>query len=84
MPRALMEVTPLPGIFLCPSLLADCTVHTFFLCPFSVGWGRPFLAFVVRGSQAQITRLLFELLLDFDGISVGLPKDGMSKNSISV
>jgi hypothetical protein len=40
--------------FRCPSLLADwigCpdTVH---LC--SVGWGRPFLDFFVRGSKAQI------------------------------
>jgi hypothetical protein len=61
--------------FQCPSLLATWTgcpdtVHIFsVLC--SVGWGRPFLDFVVRGSQAQIVHLLFELLLDFDGISVG-------------
>jgi hypothetical protein len=45
-------------VFRCPSLLVACTgcldtVHIFsVLC--SVGWGRPFLAFVVRGSQAQI------------------------------
>jgi hypothetical protein len=44
--------------FRCPSLLVawtGCpdTVHIFsVLC--SVGWGHPFLAFVVRGSQAQI------------------------------
>jgi hypothetical protein len=44
--------------FQCSSLLATCTscldtVHLFsILC--SVGWGHPFLAFVVMGSQAQI------------------------------
>jgi hypothetical protein len=44
--------------FWCPSFLVawtGCpdTVHIFsVLC--SMGWGRPFLAFVVRGSQAQI------------------------------
>jgi hypothetical protein len=44
--------------FRCPSLLVASTgcpdtVHIFsILC--SMGWGRPFLAFVVRGSQAQI------------------------------
>jgi hypothetical protein len=44
--------------FQCPSFLVawtGCpdTVHLFsVLC--SVGWGHPFLAFVVRGSQAQI------------------------------
>jgi hypothetical protein len=43
----------------CPYLLVAwnaCpdTVHIFsILC--SVGWGHPFLAFVVRGSQAQIS-----------------------------
>jgi hypothetical protein len=44
--------------FQCPSLLAAWTgcPDTFHLCfvLYSVGWGRPFLAFVVRGSQAQI------------------------------
>jgi hypothetical protein len=43
--------------FQCPLLVAwtGCpdTVHIFYvLC--SMGWGRPFLAFFVRGSQAQI------------------------------
>jgi hypothetical protein len=61
--------------FRCPSLLTDqtgCpdTVHLCYVLCY-VGWGHPFLAFAVRGSQAQIARLLFELLLDFDGISVG-------------
>jgi hypothetical protein len=44
--------------FWCPSLLAawnGCpdTIH-FFSILFLVGWGHPFLDFVVRGSQAQI------------------------------
>jgi hypothetical protein len=58
-----MEVAPLPGIFhclfWCPYLLVawnGCpdTVNIFsILC--SMGWGHPFLAFVVRASQAQIS-----------------------------
>jgi hypothetical protein len=44
--------------FRCPSLLAawtGCpdTIHIFSVL-YSMGWGHPFLAFVVRGSQAQI------------------------------
>jgi hypothetical protein len=44
--------------FWCPYLLAAWTdftdtVHIFFVL-FSMGWGFPFLNFVVRGSQAQI------------------------------
>jgi hypothetical protein len=45
--------------FWCPSLLVAWTgypdtIHLFSVL-FSMGLGRPFLAFVVRGSQAQIT-----------------------------
>jgi hypothetical protein len=44
--------------FWCPSLLMAWsgfpdTIHIFSIL-FSVGWGRPFPTFVVRGSQAQI------------------------------
>jgi hypothetical protein len=44
--------------FRCPSFLMAWTdfpdtVHLFFVL-YSMGWGRPFLDFVVRGSQAQI------------------------------
>jgi hypothetical protein len=36
-----------------------------------MGWGHPLLDFAVRGSRPKFSHLLFELLLDFDDISVG-------------
>jgi hypothetical protein len=66
MPMALMEVAQLPRVFLCLSsvlLFLHLGLVVLILSMFSilcsVGWGRPFLDFVVRGSQAQIAMSLF-------------------------
>jgi hypothetical protein len=61
--------------FRCPSWLAawaGCpnTVHIFFIL-FSVGWGHPFLVLLWGVTKPKFPHLLFELLLDFDDISVG-------------
>jgi hypothetical protein len=81
-PATLMEIAPLPIIFMsfrCPSFLAALTscpevvYICFFLC--SLGLGFPFLAFSMRGSQAQIVVSFFEILLDFDEISIGCAQE---------
>jgi hypothetical protein len=74
-----MEVTPFPGIFLCLSSVLICLwlgLIVLMLCIFS-------LSFVFRVGDAlslflllevpmpKFPHLLFELLLDFDDMSIG-------------
>jgi hypothetical protein len=74
-----MEVAPLPGIFLCLSSVLLCLwlgLVVLILSIFSlsfvlwVGAALSWLLFL-EVPRPKLSHLLFELLLDFDGISVG-------------
>ena len=79
MPRALREVAPLPGIFLCLfgvllclRLILVVLILSIFSLTF-VWWVEATLSWLLLCGvpRPKLLRLLFELLLDFDGISVG-------------
>ena len=79
MQAALMEVAPLPSIFLCLFSVLLCLqlglvvliLSIFYLYFFLwVGAALSWL-FLCGFPRPKLSRLLFEILLDFDGISIG-------------
>jgi hypothetical protein len=74
-----MEVTPLPGIFICLSgvllflwLVLVVLILSIFALSFILWVGAAIFRLLLLGvPRSKFPRLLFELLLDFDGISVG-------------
>jgi formate-dependent nitrite reductase membrane component NrfD len=74
-----MEVTPLPGIFLCISSVLLCfwielvvMILSIFFLSFVLWVGVTLSHLLLRGvPKPKLPHLLFEILLDFDGILVG-------------
>ena len=79
MPRDLMEVAPLPGIFLCLSGVLLCLrlglvvlILSIFALSFVLWVGAALSWLLLCGvPKPKLSRILFDLLLNFDGISVG-------------
>jgi hypothetical protein len=74
-----MEVTPLPGIFLCLSGVLLCLqlgwvvlILSIFSLTFFMWVGATLSCLLLRGvTRPKLSRLLFEILLNFDDVLVG-------------